>query len=687
MTRGKQSFLGGAALLTVTMLVTKAIGALYKIPLGNLLDEQGMNYFYAAYNIYNLLLMVSTAGLPLALSRLVSQAEALGWVNRRRRIVSVAFWLFLLLGLLSSGLMFFLAGDLAGWMHNTRAEDAIRVLSPAVLCVCLVSVIRGYTQGMGDMRPTAASEVIESASKLMVGLGLAWWLLRQGYPSHIAAAGAIAGVTAGVILSLLALTVWTATHLSRDKGRDDPGQSRDILRQLLAIGVPITVGSVSLSVINLLDQSITMGILQTSWGLTEAEAGSLYGVYSYAGNLFALPAAFIYPLTISLIPAIGAALARGDRASAGRHTAAAFRLTALLALPAGVGLSGLARPILELLYPAKGAATLEAAAYHLEILGVGSIFVCLMALSNGILQAYGREKVPLWTLLAGGGLKIALNYLMISNPDYGIRGLPVSTLCCYALITVLNLGAIARYVPERPDYFRVFSRPGLAALGMGAAAWWLHRLLADLLPGGLATLLAVALAAVIYAGAALLLGAVGREEAMALLEAKPDATIDTIPEEIRRQVQATRNEQKMNTTDNSMDILNKLPRFLSKAAIRFIRWLDRHGWCPDFLIGDDPNYSSVFLSNLGSIRLRSGYHHLTNWGTSSLFCIIGEKKWTPLYDQHGLVEMRETVDLGLTVDERIADGYYYAKSVRLFKYLLEHPALLERPMSEEVDYE
>ena len=112
MTRGKQSFLGGAALLTVTMLVTKAIGALYKIPLGNLLDEQGMNYFYAAYNIYNLLLMVSTAGLPLALSRLVSQAEALGRVNRRRRIVSVAFWLFLLLGLLSSGLMFFLAGVL-----------------------------------------------------------------------------------------------------------------------------------------------------------------------------------------------------------------------------------------------------------------------------------------------------------------------------------------------------------------------------------------------------------------------------------------------------------------------------------------------------------------------------------------------------------------------------------------------
>ena len=498
MSQGKQSFLGGAALLTVTMLITKAIGALYKIPLGNLLDEQGMNYFYAAYNIYNLLLMVSTAGLPLALSRLVSQAEALGRVNRRRRTVSVAFWLFLLLGAVSSGVMFFLAGDLAGWMHNTQAENAIRVLSPAVLCVCLVSVIRGYTQGLGDMRPTAASEIIESGSKL------------------VAAAGAIAGVTAGVALSLLALSVWMLSHLSRDRGRDDPGRRRDILRQLLAIGVPITVGSVSLSVINLLDQSITMGILQTFWGLTEAEAGGLYGVYSYAGNLFALPAAFIYPMTISLIPAIGAALARGDRASAGRHTAAAFRLTALLALPAGVGLSVLARPILELLYPAKGAQTLAGAAYHLQILGIGSIFVCLMALSNGILQAYGREKIPLWSLLAGGGLKIAMNYLMISSPDYGIRGLPVSTLCCYALITVLNLMAIARYVPEKPDYFRVFCRPGLAALVMGLAAWAVRRLLAALLPGGLATLLAVIIAAAVYAGAALLLGAVDREELLAL---------------------------------------------------------------------------------------------------------------------------------------------------------------------------
>ena len=177
------------------------------------------------------------------------------------------------------------------------------------------------------------------------------------------------------------------------------------------------------------------------------------------------------------------------------------------------------------------------------------------------------------------------------------------------------------------------------------------------------------------------------EEAMALLDAKPTDTVDTTHDEIFRQVTQCRGEQKKNSTDESMDIFNKLPRWLSKLAIRFVRWLDKHGWVPKALISDDPNYASVFLSNLGSIRLKSGYHHLTNWGTCSLFCIIGEKKWTPVYDEHGFVEMRETLDIGLTVDERIADGYYYAKSVRLFKYLVTHPELLERPLSEEVDYE
>ena len=174
------------------------------------------------------------------------------------------------------------------------------------------------------------------------------------------------------------------------------------------------------------------------------------------------------------------------------------------------------------------------------------------------------------------------------------------------------------------------------------------------------------------------------EEGLAYLEAKPTDNIDTIHDEIHRQVTSYRTE-KNNSTGDSMDLFNKLPRFVSKTAIHAVRWLDKHGWVPQTFIADDPNYSSVFLSNLGSIKLKSGYHHLTNWGTNSFFCIIGEKKWAPVYDRNGFVKMTEMLDLGLTVDERIADGYYYSKSVRLLRHLLQHPELLERPLEEPVD--
>lgn len=175
-------------------------------------------------------------------------------------------------------------------------------------------------------------------------------------------------------------------------------------------------------------------------------------------------------------------------------------------------------------------------------------------------------------------------------------------------------------------------------------------------------------------------------EALAFLHGKDEFTVEDVHECIRSQVQECRSEKVDSSTEN-MDILNKLPRWLGKAAVKFIMWLDKHGWVPKDMVATDPYYSSVVISNLGSIKLKCGYHHLTNWGTCSLFCIIGEKKLFPFYDADGNVTMRETLDLGLTIDERLADGYYYSKSVRLLKYLLEHPEELEKPLSEEVQYE
>ena len=176
------------------------------------------------------------------------------------------------------------------------------------------------------------------------------------------------------------------------------------------------------------------------------------------------------------------------------------------------------------------------------------------------------------------------------------------------------------------------------------------------------------------------------EEGMAFITGHNEDTIDAIHNEIYRQVSKTRRNEN-GSTENAMDILNTIPRFLSKAAFAVLRFLDRHGWIPAPLIATDPLQASVILSNLGSIKLHSGYHHLTNWGTTSIFVVVGEMKKRPFYNEDGSYEMRMSVDLGLTVDERIADGYYYSKSIRLLRKLLENPELLERPLSEAVDFE
>jgi len=176
-------------------------------------------------------------------------------------------------------------------------------------------------------------------------------------------------------------------------------------------------------------------------------------------------------------------------------------------------------------------------------------------------------------------------------------------------------------------------------------------------------------------------------EALAFIHAKDSDTIDTVHQEIYRQVSARRKEKSEGDgSTDSMDVLNKMPRFLSKFLVSIICWLDKHGWVPQFLIETDPYYASAVLTNLGSIRLHSGYHHLTNWGTNSLFVAIGEKKLRPFCDDEGNITMLDSIDLGLTIDERIADGYYYSKTVRLLKKLLEQPELLELPLSEKVDY-
>lgn len=482
-TKKKQSFLGGAAVLASAVAVVKAIGFFYKIPLNNILGEEGKTYFDSAYQIYNVLLSISTAGLPLALSKLVSEAQAQGRENEKRKLFSTAIWIFFGLGLAGFAVMFFGTSWVAARLHNESAYWAIKALSPAVFCVCLLACMRGYTQGQGNMTPTAVSQVLEALSKLGIGLALAWYIFRLGMGGEFVAAGAILGVTIGTVLSMLFLIFYLLTHRSTAETLDVPSSRGTLAGRVLAIGVPITLSNSAMSIITLVDTSIVLGRLQNGLGLTEEAASALKGAYGYAMDMVNLPPSFVFPVTMSLIPVAAAALARRDREDANRIISSAFRLIAILALPCGVGLSVLSTPIMRLVLPARPEAAL-AAGPHLRVLGFACIFICVMNLTNAILQTYGKVKIPIFTVITGGVVKIVMNYILVGNPDINIHGAPISTLCCYMVIAGLNLAFVWKYSPGRTRYLQLFAKPAAASALMGGAAWAVHGFLFRALSGG-----------------------------------------------------------------------------------------------------------------------------------------------------------------------------------------------------------
>ena len=176
------------------------------------------------------------------------------------------------------------------------------------------------------------------------------------------------------------------------------------------------------------------------------------------------------------------------------------------------------------------------------------------------------------------------------------------------------------------------------------------------------------------------------EEALAFFEYDPKETLSSYHSKIMKIIHQTKSYEEKDTSTNAMDIVTKLPQFLINAIVGVVLWLDKRGWAPDFLIGSDPNHASIFLSNLGSIGLPGGYHHLVNWGTNSCFVVVGKIYTKAEYDAQGNLDVHEVVPLGITLDERIADGYYYSGTVALVKELLEHPQLLEMPADEPVEY-
>ena len=508
----KQTFLGGAAVLAAATLIVKLIGAFYKIPLLRIIGTQGYNYFLNAYDIYSVLLIASTAGLPVAMSRMIAEAQTMGDSARIGRIYKASLAVFVPIGLVGALLMLLFAKPLAAFIGSPDSWVSILTLSPAIFFVCLFSSYRGFFQGQSSMTPTAVSQLIEALSKLVLGLGLAWLLVRLGFGFAVAAAGAILGVTVGTVLAAIYLGL---KHRAAMAGIEPSDAKQEPLgrtmKTLLQIAIPITVGAAGLQLLTVIETKIVLNQLVDGARFALDEAESLRGIYGSAQTLFNLPSALITPLTVAVIPAISGRITAGDKLGARKVGESSLRVMSLIALPCGTGLAVLAEPIMQLLYGYTGA-ELMVGAKLMQILGAAVVVNAIVLMVNAILQAHGHVTIPMVTLLLGGVIKLVVNYFLVGNPALNIVGAPIGTVVCYAAITVMDLAAMAWVVRPCPNLFKVIWKPIIATAAMGIVAYMAYDVLSGMLSYALACIGAIAAAGAVYVLFVFLLRIITRDD-------------------------------------------------------------------------------------------------------------------------------------------------------------------------------
>ena len=460
-----KSFMYGTIILLVANALVKLIGAIFKIPLTYILGEEGMGYFSTSYQMYTWMFIVATAGLPVAISKMVSEASARGNEAEARQIFKISMRLLLVIGSAGFALLYFGADFFADkLLKNSGAAQGIRAIAPAMLFVSAMSAYRGYFQGHQNMLPTALSEVGEALGKLFVGFGLAYILSSKGM--EIASSGAVFGVSSGAAFGFVIL--WFVgrrqrkalpTHSSAKTSQSNT----EILKKLIKIAIPITIGASVFSLTSLIDMAMIMRRLQ-SGGYLEAEANKLWGSYSgFAFPLFNLPPTLINAITVSIVPAIAAAFSQKDYALCSHTTEKSLKITVLFALPCSVGMSMLSYPILNLVYGNTNATQ------SLEILSLAIVFVSLVLVTNAILQATGNVMVPVKNMIIGGVLKIIINYFLVAHPAINIKGAPIGTMACYIVILFLNLYDMKKRIKVSFSLSELVIKPVTATAAMAAS--------------------------------------------------------------------------------------------------------------------------------------------------------------------------------------------------------------------------
>lgn len=514
------SFIKGAAILGIAGIIVKILGAIYRIPIGNIIKTEGLGYYQTAYPFYVLLLTVSTSGFPVAIAKLVSEKRALGDHRGAFKVFKVALAGLFIAGILTSVFVFFKAEDMVISSGNTNAYYSLIALVPALFFVPIMSAFRGLFQGRNNMVPTALSQISEQFSRVISGLLLTYLLLDKGIP--IAAGGASFGGSIGAFIGTMVIYIVYMTKRKEinkeiESSRIDDGYSvANIVKDLLIIAIPITIGSAIAPIMDTIDTRLVLNRLQYI-GYSEELANKLFGeLKGLAQTLINLPQVFSIAIAMSLVPVIASASAKKKNKEISNLIGSGIRITLLIGLPCAFGLFVLAKPIIGLLFYKNTAETIRNTGEILQYLSFGVIFLTLVQALTAMLQGLGKPIIPVVNLFIGAIFKVILTYTLTTIPSINIKGAAISTVVAYAVAAILDLIMLKIIAKIEFDYMGIFIKPLISSIGMAVLVKLSYGSLMSIVGGNLSTIISIFIGAVAYVILLVIMGTITDED-MALL--------------------------------------------------------------------------------------------------------------------------------------------------------------------------
>ncbi|MDO4543691.1 MAG: polysaccharide biosynthesis protein [Clostridia bacterium] len=493
-----RSFVLGAAILSFAGIICKVIGVLFRVWANNIIGEAGMAYYEVVFPFYSWLLILSSSGIPIAISKMVAERVAVGDYADGRKVFRKSLLLLSIVGIVTTAVLFFGADFFTVYVIglDVSASVIFKVLAPALFFVSMLCAYRGYLQGLQLMSGTGVSQIAEQVFKCVFGLSLAAYFMQKTGQPLDGACGALLGIAISEAIALIIMMLFKFAHRRDCMPLDADRQAKDkrpVLRTMLKIAIPITLGASILPITSIIDVSMIYSIMK---GVNVDQA--YVALSTYVRSIINLPASVTVALAMSLVPAISASVARKDEEGVRRASRMGVKLSMFIGLPCAVGLFVLGAPIVEMLFRNVSDDTLKIVERIFMVASFTVIFISLVQTATGALQGIGKHRIPVYCLLIGAAAKIVVNLVLLPMESVNIVAASWSNVACYGIAGILDVIFLAKHTKMRLSVWKIFLKPLIASLVMGLFVYFAYDVLYAIRAGTMMTLVCVILGVAVY---------------------------------------------------------------------------------------------------------------------------------------------------------------------------------------------